>query len=175
MTCSGHTTKIRSRKYAFKAYLTQRNPPLYYGILYPLLPSPLLRTLKAYSADNRLLLTGTPLQNNLAELWSLLNFILPDIFDDLNRWQENIAIIYRRTHHCCLTWSGLSWIISIIMWSILSYREPDFILTTPPSSSFQSWFDFDGGSQDEVMEKIIAQEREQHVLRTLHQVGINHY
>ena len=42
------------------------------------------RALKSYDAANRLLLTGTPLQNNLAELWSLLNFILPDIFDDLN-------------------------------------------------------------------------------------------
>ena len=43
------------------------------------------RALKAYDAGNRLLLTGTPLQNNLSELWSLLNFLLPDIFDDLNR------------------------------------------------------------------------------------------
>jgi len=29
----------------------------------------------------KLLLTGTPLQNNLHELWSLLNFLLPDIFE----------------------------------------------------------------------------------------------
>ena len=41
--------------------------------------------------DNKLLLTGTPLQNNLAELWSLLNFILPDIFsshDEFDSWYD---------------------------------------------------------------------------------------
>jgi hypothetical protein len=37
-------------------------------------------------------------------------------------------------------------------------------------SSFQSWFDFDVAGEDEVKERIIAQEREQHVLGTLHQV-----
>ncbi|KAI9279980.1 SNF2 family N-terminal domain-containing protein [Sporodiniella umbellata] len=48
----------------------------------------LIRELKTYSSANRLLLTGTPLQNNLAELWSLLNFLLPDIFDDLDMFQS---------------------------------------------------------------------------------------
>ena len=28
------------------------------------------------------------MQNNLAELWSLLNFLLPDIFDDLSQFQS---------------------------------------------------------------------------------------
>ncbi|XWS45401.1 hypothetical protein CRYUN_Cryun15aG0133400 [Craigia yunnanensis] len=40
----------------------------------------LVKELKHLRVGNKLLLTGTPLQNNLAELWSLLNFILPDIF-----------------------------------------------------------------------------------------------
>ncbi|CAO3658263.1 unnamed protein product [Rhizopus stolonifer] len=48
----------------------------------------LIRELKTYSSANRLLLTGTPLQNNLSELWSLLNFLLPDIFDDLDMFQS---------------------------------------------------------------------------------------
>ncbi|XP_017880026.1 lymphoid-specific helicase-like [Ceratina calcarata] len=41
------------------------------------------RVLKSCKSMNRLLMTGTPLQNNLAELWSLLNFLLPEIFNDL--------------------------------------------------------------------------------------------
>ncbi|EDQ85471.1 uncharacterized protein MONBRDRAFT_29199 [Monosiga brevicollis MX1] len=42
-----------------------------------------------FSAPRRLLLTGTPLQNSLPELWSLLNFILPDVFnssDTFDSW-----------------------------------------------------------------------------------------
>ncbi|CAJ0749660.1 18147_t:CDS:10, partial [Entrophospora sp. SA101] len=50
----------------------------------------LIRELKTYQSANRLLLTGTPLQNNLAELWSLLNFLLPDIFDDLDNGETVI-------------------------------------------------------------------------------------
>lgn len=49
----------------------------------------LIKELKRINTSNRLLLTGTPLQNNLGELWSLLNFILPDIFSDFeifNKW-----------------------------------------------------------------------------------------
>ncbi len=31
---------------------------------------------------------GTPLQNNLGELWSLLNFLLPDLFKDLSLFES---------------------------------------------------------------------------------------
>ncbi|CAK5269440.1 unnamed protein product [Mycena citricolor] len=48
----------------------------------------LIREVKKYESAGRMILTGTPLHNNLAELWSLLNFILPDIFDDVDSFQE---------------------------------------------------------------------------------------
>jgi len=53
----------------------------------------LLAQLKKIDTDMRVLLTGTPLQNNLAELWSLLNFCLPSIFGSLEEfegWFESV-------------------------------------------------------------------------------------
>ncbi|XP_075224840.1 lymphocyte-specific helicase-like [Lycorma delicatula] len=47
----------------------------------------LSRVLRSIKSNNRLLLTGTPLQNNLTELWSLLNFLLPELFDDLSTFE----------------------------------------------------------------------------------------
>ncbi|CAI5513267.1 unnamed protein product, partial [Closterium sp. Naga37s-1] len=40
----------------------------------------LSKTMRLFSSNYRLLITGTPLQNNLHELWALLNFLLPEIF-----------------------------------------------------------------------------------------------
>jgi SWI/SNF-related matrix-associated actin-dependent regulator of chromatin subfamily A member 5 len=40
------------------------------------------RNMRKYKKDFILLITGTPIQNNIHELWALLNFIMPDLFDD---------------------------------------------------------------------------------------------
>lgn len=49
----------------------------------------LSKCLRLFKTRSRLLLTGTPLQNNLHELWALLNYMLPDVFnssDDFDSW-----------------------------------------------------------------------------------------
>lgn len=51
--------------------------------------SKLSQTLRTYyKTKNRLILTGTPLQNNLPELWALLNFVLPRIFNSVKSFDE---------------------------------------------------------------------------------------
>ncbi|KAF6035934.1 hypothetical protein EB796_005756 [Bugula neritina] len=47
------------------------------------------KTLLSFNCRNRLLLTGTPIQNSMAELWALLHFIMPTLFDsheEFNEW-----------------------------------------------------------------------------------------
>lgn len=54
--------------------------------------SSLSQIIRVFHSRNRLLITGTPLQNNLHELWSLLNFLLPDVFGDstvFDQWFSN--------------------------------------------------------------------------------------
>ncbi|KAG0340107.1 hypothetical protein BG004_006547 [Podila humilis] len=41
-----------------------------------------------YSSRYRLILTGTPLQNNLPELWALLNMVLPRVFNSAQSFDE---------------------------------------------------------------------------------------
>ncbi|XP_057476569.1 ISWI chromatin-remodeling complex ATPase CHR11 isoform X1 [Actinidia eriantha] len=48
----------------------------------------LSKTMRLYKTNYRLLITGTPLQNNLHELWSLLNFLLPEIFSSAETFDE---------------------------------------------------------------------------------------
>jgi len=50
--------------------------------------SRLSMVMRTFACNNRLLITGTPLQNNLHELWALLNFLLPEVFGDAGQFEE---------------------------------------------------------------------------------------
>ncbi|XP_055081328.1 chromodomain-helicase-DNA-binding protein 4a isoform X1 [Periophthalmus magnuspinnatus] len=55
--------------------------------------SKFFRVLNNYSLQHKLLLTGTPLQNNLEELFHLLNFLTPERFSNLEGFLEEFADI----------------------------------------------------------------------------------
>nr|XP_033778250.1 chromodomain-helicase-DNA-binding protein 5 isoform X8 [Geotrypetes seraphini] len=55
--------------------------------------SKFFRVLNSYKIDYKLLLTGTPLQNNLEELFHLLNFLTPERFNNLDGFLEEFADI----------------------------------------------------------------------------------
>lgn len=46
------------------------------------------KCLLGFHCRNRLLLTGTPIQNNMQELWALLHFIMPSLFDSHDEFSE---------------------------------------------------------------------------------------
>lgn len=46
------------------------------------------KNLLNFHCRNRLLLTGTPIQNNMQELWALLHFIMPTLFDSHDEFSE---------------------------------------------------------------------------------------
>jgi SWI/SNF-related matrix-associated actin-dependent regulator of chromatin subfamily A member 5 len=50
--------------------------------------SSLAQIIRVFNSRNRLLITGTPLQNNLHELWALLNFLLPDVFGESEAFDQ---------------------------------------------------------------------------------------
>jgi DNA helicase INO80 len=46
------------------------------------------KTLLGFNCRNRVLLTGTPIQNSMQELWALLHFIMPTLFDSHDEFSE---------------------------------------------------------------------------------------
>lgn len=73
------------------------------------------KTLLSFNCRNRLLLTGTPIQNNMAELWALLHFIMPTLFDSHEQFNEWFSKGYGFFLSSC-TFSILSILKLLMFW-----------------------------------------------------------
>jgi SWI/SNF-related matrix-associated actin-dependent regulator of chromatin subfamily A member 5 len=68
-----------------------------------------MQVVRIFRTNFRLLITGTPLQNNLHELWALLNFLLPEVFssaDAFDEWftvkdKDSEAEVVEQLHKVC--------------------------------------------------------------------------
>ena len=47
------------------------------------------RSVKELKAAHRFALTGTPIENSVADLWSIFDYIMPGYFEDLNRFKDS--------------------------------------------------------------------------------------
>lgn len=56
----------------------------------------LTKTMCDLEASRRWVLTGTPIQNRLDDLWSLVRFLRLEPFDDKNWWDSAVAMSVRR-------------------------------------------------------------------------------
>lgn len=67
-------------------------------------PAAALQELITWSFKNKLLVTGTPLQNSIKELWALLHFLEPDKFPSLEAFEQQHSLQVGSVPHlpaCC--------------------------------------------------------------------------
>eukprot|EP01080_Neovahlkampfia_damariscottae_P008691 gene8691-638_t len=60
--------------------------------------SKLLETLFTFKTAHKLLLSGTPIQNDIKELWTLLHFLEPKKFDDVDDFMDEYGKMSDSTH-----------------------------------------------------------------------------
>ena len=58
---------------------------------------------KSLRATNRIIITGTPFQNEIIELWSLFDFACPGILGDQNTFEKNFCSIISKGGYATAT------------------------------------------------------------------------
>ncbi|UJR15998.1 hypothetical protein I4U23_002916 [Adineta vaga] len=96
----------------------------------------LMVMLRRIQTGSRFLLTGTPVQNNMSEMWSLMNFLLPEIFDEPEVFERYFEIDSTSNSNMSFKEeqerSVLSIFHQILIPFILRRRKADVNLYLPP-------------------------------------------
>ncbi|KAK8388740.1 hypothetical protein O3P69_020622 [Scylla paramamosain] len=157
----------------------------------------LTKSLNTFPPMNRLLLTGTALQNSLTELWALLKFLMQDIFDSLGVFEScfNVGEMQEGSDERILRQERKGQVISTLMkvsWSLNTFPPMNRLLLTGTAlqnslrelwallkfliqdifyslSVFESCFNV-GEMQEGSDERILRQERKGQVISTLMKV-----
>lgn len=93
------------------------------------------KTVRLFETKHRILLTGTPLQNSLHELWALLNFLVPDVFESADQFEYVICLVWRP--------------------ALFSSNQP-LLTSLAIAFSYSDWFNLDIDDNDE-KNKLISQ------------------
>jgi len=93
----------------------------------------------AQKADYRLMLTGTPLQNNFLELWALLNFLMPKVFGDVENFDELLKLPVEDQDENDPQIKRLKQIISPFL---LRRLKSDVLASLPPKTLSTIWCNF---------------------------------
>ncbi len=93
------------------------------------------RAIKSLPMERRLCLSGTPLENHLGGLWSQLDFLMPDLLGDVQRFNSHYRIPIER-HGNLERQSRLAAAVSPFL---LRRRKEDAATDLPPKS--EKWVD----------------------------------
>ena len=127
----------------------------------------MLQVVRLLKTNYRLLITGTPLQNNLHELWALLNFLLPGGFllERGGRWiSRSLSFVFEEAPRTSVD------NIAPVDPFLISLMMPDgslscFTEVFSSAEKFEEWFSLGDGGK----------EKEAEVVQQLHKVwtGVN--
>lgn len=84
-------------------------------MFHPMLPPAPSQACKRVQAQHRLILSGTPIQNNVLELWSLFDFLMPGFLGSERQFNAKfgraVQVRLRAGHGggCCIAREGVHW------------------------------------------------------------------
>ncbi len=96
----------------------------------------LAKKLREINTTFRLLLTGTPLQNNLHELWALLNFLFPELFSSSEKFDEFFNFQDKEEGAQCDVESSVKQLHKILQPFMLRRTKREVERQLPPKKEF---------------------------------------
>jgi SWI/SNF-related matrix-associated actin-dependent regulator of chromatin subfamily A member 5 len=95
--------------------------------------SDISKSLQGIKAEYRLILTGTPLQNNLSELWSLLHWLYPEVFGEKTSTLFDTSFNLSKGHYSNTVVDDARRLLELIMLRRMK-NSPGVELNLPPKT-----------------------------------------